>query len=237
MQVSISPPLNQTDKYNQLAGWLSPSSSNLIRSVMSLNYTCPFSLPSSRNNISQKLHFRCKTPAPKAKKSLSVETGRKSTRMKDEEEGDGGQSDLLGRVEALIPVPVLITNSPLRGNSLHSLNEVPHSYDIDLDSTLQTFKFDLPPSSDTDLSLPPANIVIASPTGADHLDNHLDQNNFSNELREPELELYETSPKPSDAIDEEYDYVTVDSSVLALPSSFETSSFGDGGKEELAVIV
>lgn len=180
---------------------------------------------------------KCKTPAPKAKKSLSVETGRKSTRMKDEEEGDGGQSDLLGRVEALIPVPVLITNSPLRGNSLHSLNEVPHSYDIDLDSTLQTFKFDLPPSSDTDLSLPPANIVIASPTGADHLDNHLDQNNFSNELREPELELYETSPKPSDAIDEEYDYVTVDSSVLALPSSFETSSFGDGGKEELAVIV
>lgn len=175
---------------------------------------------------------KCKTPAPKAKKSLSVETGRQSTRMKDEEEGDGGQSDLLGRVEALIPVPVLITNSPLRGNSLHSLNEVPHSYDIDLDSTLQTFKFDLPPS-DTDLSLPPANIVIVSP--ADQADN--DHNNFSNELREPELEMFETSPKPSDAIDEEHDYVTVDSSVLALPSSFETSSSGDVGKEELAVIV
>ena len=181
-----------------------------------------------------KLHFRCKTPAPKAKKSLSVETGRKSTRMKDEEEADGGQSDLLGRVEALSPVPVIITNSPLRGNCLHSLNEVPHSYDIDLESTLQTFKFDLPPS-DTDLSLPPANIVIVSPAAADHLDH--EQNNFSNELREPELEMFETSPKPSDAIDEEYDYVTVDSSVLALPSSFETSSCGDVVKEDQAVIV
>ena len=155
--------------------------------------------------------------------------------MKDEEEVDGGQSDLLGRVEALIPVPVLITNSPLRGNCLHSLNEVPQSYDIDLESTLQTFKFDLPPS-DTDLSLPPANIVIMSPAAAtDHLDN--DQNNFANELREPELEMFETSPKPSDAIDEEYDYVTLDSSVLALPSSFETSSSADVVKEEHAVIV
>ena len=85
------------------------------------------------------------------------------------------------------------------------------------------------------MSLPPANIVIVTPAAMDHLDN--EQNNFSNELREPELEMFETSPKPSDAIDEEYDYVTVDSSVLALPSSFETSSFGDGGKEELAVIV
>ena len=155
--------------------------------------------------------------------------------MKDEEDADGGQSDLLGRVEALIPVPVIITNSPLRGNSLHSLNEVPHSYDIDLDSTLQTFKFDLAPT-DTDLSLPPANIVIVTPAATDHVDN--EQNNFSNELREPELEMFETSPKPSDAIDDEDDYVTVDSSVLALPSSFETfSSSGDVVKEEHAVIV
>ena len=205
----------------------------------SLNYTCPLTLPSTRlNNIfkNTKLHFRCKIPAPKAKKSLSVATGRKSTRLKDEEEGDGGQSDLLGKVQALIPVPVLITNSPLRGNCLQSLNEVPHSsYDIDLESTLQTFKFTLPPS-DTDLSLPPANIVIVSeaPT-TDPVDN--DHNNFSNELREPELEMFETSPKPSDAIDEEYDYVTVDSSVLALPSSFETSSCGDVVKEDQAVIV
>ena len=154
--------------------------------------------------------------------------------MKDEEEADGGQSDLLGRVEALIPVPVIITNSPLRGNCLHSLNEVPHSYDIDLDSTLQTFKFDLPPT-DTDLSLPPANIVIVPEAATDHLDN--DHNNFSHELREPELEMFETSPKPSDAIDEEHDYVTVDSSVLALPSSFETSSSSGDVKEEHAVIV
>ena len=155
--------------------------------------------------------------------------------MKDEEEADGGPSDLLGKVEALIPVPVLITNSPLRGNCLQSLNEVPHSsYDIDLDSTLQTFTFALPPS-DTDLSLPPANIVIVSQADADHVDN--DHNNFSNELREPELEMFETSPKPSDAIDEEHDYVTVDSSVLALPSSFETSSCGDVVKEDHAVIV
>ena len=157
--------------------------------------------------------------------------------MKTEEEVDGGQSDLLGKVQALIPVPVLITNSPLRGNCLHSLNEAPHphlSYDIDLDSTLQTLKFDLPPS-DTDLSLPPANIVIVSQAAPDHVDN--DHSHFSNELREPELEMFETSPKPSDAIDEEYDYVTVDSSVLALPSSFETSSCGDAVKEDQAVIV
>ena len=86
------------------------------------------------------------------------------------------------------------------------------------------------------MSLPPANIVIVTPAAMDHLDN--EQNNFSNELREPELEMFETSPKPSDAIDEEYDYVTVDSSVLALPSSFETSSSsGDVVKEDHAVIV
>ena len=49
--------------------------------------------------------------------------------------------------------------------------------------------------------------------------------------------MFETSPKPSDAIDEEHDYVTVDSSVLALPSSFETSSCGHAVKEDQAVIV
>ena len=100
---------------------------------------------------------------------------------------------------------------------------------------LFSIKFDLPPT-DTDLSLPPANIVIVPEAATDHLDN--DHSNIYNELREPELEMFETSPKPSDAIDEEYDYVTVDSSVLALPSSFDTSSsYGDVVKEEHAVIV
>ena len=32
----------------------------------------------------------------------------------------------------------------------------------------------------------------------------------------------ETSPKPSEAIDDEDDYVTLDTSVLALPSSIQT---------------
>ena len=177
--------------------------------------------------------FRCTTPAPKAKKS--VETGRKSPSVRVEDgdsRGHDSDSDLLGAVEALIPVPILVTNSPLRGNCLQSLNEVPDSYDIDLDSTLQTIKFQLQ-TSDTTLSLPPANFVIVPQSASDDVDN--DQNNYSNELREPELEMFETSPKPSDAIDDEYDYVTVDSSVLALPSSFETSAAVESGKEDQTV--
>ena len=35
--------------------------------------------------------------------------------------------------------------------------------------------------------------MIVTPAAMDHLDN--EQNNFSNELREPELEMFETSPK------------------------------------------
>ena len=177
--------------------------------------------------------FRCTTPAPKAKKS--VQTGRKSPSVTVEDSrGQDSDSDLLGAVEALLPVPILITNSPLRGNCLQSLNEVPDSLDIDLDSTLQTIKFQLQ-TSDTALSLPPANFVIVPQSASDDVDN--DQNNSSYELREPELELFETSPKPSDAIDDEYDYVTVDSSVLALPSSFETSSAVESAKEDQAVLV
>lgn len=155
--------------------------------------------------------------------------------MKDEDTDiQDSDSDLLGAVQALIPVPVLMTHSPLRGNCLQSLNEVPDSYDIDLDSTLQTIKFDLL-TSDTALTLPPANFVIVPQSATDDADN--DQNNVSNELREPDFEMFETSPKPSDAIDDEDDYVTVDSSVLALPSSFETSSVVDCAKEDQTLLV
>ena len=119
------------------------------------------------------MHFRCKTPALKAKKP--VDNGRKPTSVKDEDGASvqDSDSDLLGAVEALIPVPVLITNSPLRGNCLQSLNEVPDSYDIDLESTLKTIKFELP-TSDTSLSLPPTNFVIVPQSATDEIDN--DQN-------------------------------------------------------------
>jgi len=43
------------------------------------------------------------------------------------------------------------------------------------------------------------------------------------DLPAPDPEPGDTSPKPSEAIDDECDFVTLDSSVYALPSSFETS--------------
>ena len=43
------------------------------------------------------------------------------------------------------------------------------------------------------------------------------------DLPAPDPEPGDTSPKPSEAIDDECDFVTLDSSVYALPSSIETS--------------
>ena len=118
--------------------------------------------------------------------------------------GIGQESNVLGQV--LVPVPVAMSNSPAREYSLQSLNEVPHNFDVDFDSTLQSISFEVP----VNINIPP---VVATKSAS----------NFEHELFETELDQHEISPKPSEAIDDEYDYVTLDSSVFALPTSIETS--------------
>ena len=114
--------------------------------------------------------------------------------------GEDGLQD----VAALVPVPVQVTNSPLRDNSLHSLNHVP-SLNFDLDNTFRSIN----------LLQPLSNITVST-----------DPTEFSDLLDADTTDVCETSPKPSEAIDDEYDdadeYVTLDTSVLALPSAFET---------------
>ena len=112
---------------------------------------------------------------------------------------------MLGQV--LVPVPVAMSNSPAREYSLQSLNEVPHNFDVDFDSTLHSISLDAPVS----INIPP---VVATKTAC----------NFDNERFETGFDQHEISPKPSEAIDNEYDYVTLDSSVFALPTSIETST-------------
>ena len=136
--------------------------------------------------------FRCKDPTPKAKRSVKLDN-----RI-------GQETNVLGQV--LVPVPVAMTNSPAREYSLQSLNEVPHNFDVDFDSTLQSLNFDVP----VNINIPQ---IIATKTVS----------NFTASNSESKLDGHEISPKPSEAIDDEYDYVTLDSSVFALPTSIETS--------------
>jgi hypothetical protein len=135
---------------------------------------------------------KCKNPTPKAKKSDKLDNG------------IGQESNVLGQV--LVPVPVAMSNSPAREYSLQSLNEVPHNFDVDFDSTLQSISFEAP----VNVNIPP---IVATKSAS----------NFDHEFYENELDQHEISPKPSEAIDDEYDYVTLDSSVFALPTSIETS--------------
>ena len=112
-------------------------------------------------------------------------------------------------VAALVPLPHIVPNSPLRNSSLHSLKPV--SVDFNFDETLRRISFNLPIASDS------------------HQDNKEDPNDKEDEgmnVRD-EFDTCETSPKPSEAIDDECDdteeYVTLDTSVLALPSAIDTS--------------
>jgi len=151
---------------------------------------------------------KCNIPAPKARKS--------SGRIRKQDDGEDDVHDVpdsamvdvgedgLQDVAALVPVPVQVTNSPLRDNSLHSLNHVP-SLNFDLDNTFRSIN----------LLQPLSNITVST-----------DPTEFSDLLDADATDVCETSPKPSEAIDDEYDdadeYVTLDTSVLALPSAFET---------------
>jgi len=133
---------------------------------------------------------KCKNPTPKAKKCEKLDNV------------IGQESNVLGQV--LVPVPVAMSNSPAREYSLQSLNEVPHNFDVDFDSTLQSISFEAP----VNINIPP---IVATKSAS------------NSEFFEKELDQHEISPKPSEAIDDEYDYVTLDSSVFALPTSIETS--------------
>lgn len=132
---------------------------------------------------------KCKNPSPKAKKSVKLDNSL------------GQETNVLGQV--LVPVPVAMSNSPAREYSLQSLNEVPHNFNVDFDSTLQSISLEVP----VNINIPP---VVATKSAS----------NFEHEF---EFDQHEISPKPSEAIDDEYDYVTLDSSVFALPTSIETS--------------
>ena len=116
----------------------------------------------------------------------------------------GQETNVLGQV--LVPVPVAMSNSPAREYSLQSLNEVPHNFDLDFDSTLQSISLEVP----VNINIPP---VVATKSAS----------TFEHEFFETKFDQHEISPKPSEAIDDEYDYVTLDSSVFALPTSIETS--------------
>ena len=156
-------------------------------------------------------------PAPKAKKSRGM---KKTVLMKTEESsltvkpaaGASVESGL--DVAALVPVPILVTNSPLRDNSLHSLNPVPAPVNFNFEETLRKISFDLPiaPETNQDYNTEPADREDGVVTS-------------SLSVGGPECDP--TSPKASEAIDDECDdteeYVTLDTSVLALPSSIDTS--------------
>lgn len=127
------------------------------------------------------------------------------------------ESTALTHVPALVPVPhLLVTNSPLRDSSLQSLDPVPV---YDLDSSLHSL------SSSLILHHQPMASNLSQPLSDISVTTH--RTEFS-DLLDPSdsVDICETSPKPSEAIDDafddEYDYVTVDSSVHPLPSSFET---------------
>ena len=136
--------------------------------------------------------FRCKDPTPKAKRSVKLDN-----RI-------GQETNVLGQV--LVPVPVAMTNSPAREYSLQSLNEVPHNFDVDFESTLQSINLDVPV------------VINIPPMSATNYVSHAE-----NELSEKKSNQHDISPKPSEAIDDEHDYVTLDSSFFALPSSIETT--------------
>ena len=119
-------------------------------------------------------------------------------------------------VAALVPVSAIVPNSPLRNSSLHSLKPV--SVDFNFDETLRRISFDLPIAYNT-----------SQHPDTRHQDDKADNNDKEDEgmnVRD-EFDSCETSPKPSEAIDDECDdaeeYVTLDTSVLALPSAIDTS--------------
>lgn len=162
----------------------------------------------------QALHFRCKIPAPKAKKSRGM---KKSVSVKKEEPQKLPEPVSVASLDvaALVPVPVIAPNSPLRNNSLHSLKPVPVSINYNFEETVRRISFDLPiaPESNQD-----------DKTETNDRDEEVDHSSMN--VRD-EFEPCKTSPKPSEAIDDECDdteeYVTLDTSVLALPSAIDTS--------------
>ena len=113
---------------------------------------------------------------------------------------DKAGEDILVAGPRLVPVPTPVINSPLRDKTLISLNDSHY----DLDTTLATINFDLPIS--TASKNVSSNLLPCLTTESD-----------------PDLTRYETSPKPSEAIDEECDYVTVDCTNYALPAAIVTS--------------
>ena len=161
----------------------------------------------------QALHFRCTIPAPKAKKSRGM---KKAVSVKKEVPQKVPESSVSSLdVAALVPVPIIAPSSPLRNNSLHSLKPVPVSVNYNFEETARRISFDLP---------------IAPEFRQDDKDETNDKDeevdNCSMNVRD-EFEPCKTSPKPSEAIDDECDdteeYVTLDTSVLALPSAIDTS--------------
>ena len=131
---------------------------------------------------------------------------RKIERQKPPEPSVSGSLE----VAALVPVPVMAPNSPLRNNSLHSLNPVPVSVNYNLEETLRRISFDLPIAPES------------------HQDKKTEPNDTDDGMNvRDEFDPCETSPKPSEAIDDECDdteeYVTLDTSILALPSTIDTS--------------
>jgi len=148
--------------------------------------------------------YICKCPSPAPLGSNSKCQSQRESKKADVKDGDV----LVPDVPALVPVPGHVTNSPLRDNMLHSLNNatptVPDGISYDLDKTLATISLEIPPISSE---------------SSFYAFNDTNVNVSSSEISYQ----CETSPKPSEAIDDEYDYVTLDSSAYALPSSFDTS--------------
>ena len=166
---------------------------------------------------SQALHFRCKIPAPKAKKSRGMKKAAQVKKDEPQKQLEASVASL--EVVALVPVPNIAPNSPLRNNSLHSLKPVPVSVNYNFEETLRRISFDLPIAP-----------VSLQDDKAEANDNDKDDEVDTSYMNvRDEFDPCETSPKPSEAIDDECDdteeYVTLDldTSVLALPSAIDTS--------------
>ena len=149
-------------------------------------------------------HFRCKTLA--------------AQKTDDTQDKTAAAEDIpLVSGPTLVPVPAAVINSPLRDKTLISLNDTHY----DLDRTLASLSFDLPISSDTVSTAP----VSTNDTVSTNLLPSLTAAAASE--TDTDLTRYETSPKPSEAIDDEFDdegdYVTLDCSNYALPSAIVTS--------------
>lgn len=159
---------------------------------------------------------KCKAPIPRQP------TGKKSTNSSIRSAG----ADSYLEPQVLIPVasiPSLLqtSQSPAREYSqLQAMDQVPPLTASSI-ASLETVDFYENFDSVVNLDVS-VNIDIPSTSRSDVSAKKSTSNSFINVMSTDYVEPHEISPKPSEAIDEEHDYVTLDSSDFALPAAIET---------------